>query len=268
MPKARLWLLVGVGLFLIVAGLALLPQLRPPASMPTPTLATTLTIVSSPKVAATSAAAPIMTADEQRVMKDILNSSPQFTATPGDCDRILQSEPWCSVIQNVRRITRSEWEELFPHATFFLVKRHVVGQESRFQQNLLIVEQARERYNAESFQRLLDVNGIVITDGNREIVAKALALMKLADYLEAEIAFSKWGNTDKPASGGMRYNFGLVSWTEIQGLNIEWGFLFYDNSLFRAGAYNLAKNIGNYIDVAFQELPLPSWESLTYRIDR
>jgi hypothetical protein len=114
----------------------------------------------------------------------------------------------------------------------------------------------------------LDVNGIVIADGNREIVAKALVLMKLANYLEAEVAFSNWGNLDKPAPGGMRYNFGLVSWTEIQGLNVEWGFLFYESSLRRSGAYNLAKNTGNYIDVPFQELPLPSWENLTYRRER
>jgi hypothetical protein len=110
--------------------------------------------------------------DEQRVMNDVLNSSPQFTTPSGDCGRILQSEPWCGVVQGVKQITRPEWKALFPQAKFFLVKRNVVGQESGFQQNLLVIEQAEQRYSAETFDSLLKANDIVITDTNRELVIK------------------------------------------------------------------------------------------------
>ena|GEM_PF-372161 len=48
MPKARLWMLVGVGLLLIVASLTMLPQLRSPAIVPTPSFTSTSTLISSP----------------------------------------------------------------------------------------------------------------------------------------------------------------------------------------------------------------------------
>jgi hypothetical protein len=83
----------------------------------------------------------------------------------------------------VRQITRPEWVELFPQAKFFLAAAKSVGGETSTTHNLLVIEQNGQRYQAETFDSLLEANQIVITDQNRELVAKAFALITLKDYL-------------------------------------------------------------------------------------
>jgi len=55
------------------------------------------------------------------------------------------------------------------------------------QGNLLVIEQDGQRYynyDNQTFERLLTTNRIVVTDTNRESVAKAFVLMALPQYLE------------------------------------------------------------------------------------
>jgi hypothetical protein len=203
--------------------------------------------------------------EEEALFQEVIHSDAQFTSNGDTCGKILETEPWCSVVLTVTRVTRPEWTSLFPTTKFFLVKRNVLGQETGFQSNWLIAKQEHQQFTVDTFDKLLTTDGITVTDQNRELIAKAFVSMKLADYLEAEITFSNCGGIDKPAAGGMRYNYGLRVWTAIQGLTIDWGFLYYKGELFRVGAYDLQKNSGNYIPVSFQKVPLPSWEDLTYR---
>jgi hypothetical protein len=193
--------------------------------------------------------------EEQRVMNAVLSSSSQFTISSGDCGRILQSEPWCSVVQDVKHITRPEWETLFPQTKFFLIKRNVVGQESGFQRNMLIAEQAGQQYNADSFQNLLDANSVVITDSNRELVAKAFALMTLPDYLQDEITFSDSKTTDERGIFSFeRFNYTTTAWTKVQGLKIVYLFFFQQGRL-RVVTWNTNKHgTGIYIDVPSRDL--------------
>lgn len=96
------------------------------------------------------------------------------------------------------------------------MKRNVLGQESGFQQNLLIAEQTGQQYNADSFQHLLGANSVVITDTNRELVAKAFVLMTLADYIENQIVFSNWGSSDRPSILRLHYNYALSAWKRFK----------------------------------------------------
>lgn len=260
-PELKLSLIAVIGVALIVLVLTLVQ--RPSQNVPatnTPVKANVNTNVAVSPVSTTPTPAPepTMTAQEQKVAQDVLQSSPQFTVSPGDCNNILETEPWCSVVQDVRQITCPEWEELFPQAKFFLVKRNVVGQESGFRQNLLITEQAGQQYGADTFDHLLNLNGIVITDSNRELVIKAFVLTTLTDYLEQDIAFSNWTQGDWPGRLGRRFTYSLTVWTKIQGLRMKWFFAFENNRLWLARRLlEIDYHIGDYIDVPFEVLPLP-----------
>jgi hypothetical protein len=207
---------------------------------------------------------PTLTA-EVLLARELIQQSGQVVYSAGECDRILKGEPWCSVIKSATGITRPEWKELFPRTNFFLVKTTLYGSESSRQSNWLIVEQDGQRYTAKTFDRLLEANGIAtITDENRELVAKAFALMTIPDYLEAEVAFTKWEEGSWPSSIRLDYNYALTAWTKIQGLKAQWRFLFYEGLLIGANGYVPEYGIGDYIDVPFERLPGPSPDSLSY----
>jgi hypothetical protein len=194
--RSKLGLVAVLGV--IMVGVLLVLRQNPNQNAPLAATSTVPAVVASaipqstPAATSIPAAASTMTADEQRVMDIILSSSPQFTTSSGDCFRILHSEPWCSVVQDARQITRPEWVELFPQTKFFLAAAKSVGGETSTTHNLLVIEQNGQRYQAETFDSLLEVNQIVITEQNRELVAKAFALITLKDYLEEQIDFTDW----------------------------------------------------------------------------
>jgi hypothetical protein len=182
----------------------------------------------------TSGPVPTFTKEEELVATSHHDNS-QSASSPEECVKVLETEPWCSVTKSARRITRPEWEQLFSQTEFYLLKYELYGAgdpHGPLQRTLLIVEQNDQRYTAETFDRLLAANGVTeITDENRELVAKALALMTMADYLEAKVAFIEWLEGDWPASFGRSFNYALVAWTEIQGLQASWGFRFQGGHL-------------------------------------
>ncbi len=249
-PKLKFGLiaLMGVALIVLVLMLAQSPgQNLPVANTPTQ---------SAPAVTAIPAAAPTMTAEEQKAVEDVKRNNPQSASSPDQCPTILQTQPWCSLIGSAKRITRPEWEELFPQAQFFLVPYTLIAQESQQSRHVLVVVQNGQRYSAETFDRLLEVNQIVITDQNRELVAKAFALMTLEDYLGEEVDFTDW-QAGKWESG-YTYDHYLKAWTKVQGIEFWWWFTFENDKLRFVTRTGVSRyHIGNYIDVPLQILPLP-----------
>lgn len=207
---------------------------------------------------------PTLTREEELVIERQHHSS-QSASTPEECTEILKTEPWCSVVKDAVRITRPEWEELFPQAEFFLVKYDLYGGEFVQQRNLLIVEQDDQRYTAETFDHLLEANGITeVTGENRELVARAFALMTIPDYLEEEVVFEQWEEGSWPASFDWHYNYGLTAWTEIQGLTIQWWFMFEDGHLRITDGAVIDRQVGDYIDIPFTELSPPSSDAFLH----
>jgi hypothetical protein len=135
------------------------------------------------------------------------------------CDKILETEDWCNVLRDVSNIIRPEWEELFPKTRFYVVRSMAYTGESEVQNNYLIIEQDGQRYTDKTFDQLLDVNGIVISDENSESVAKALALMTLPDYLGNGITFTKWEKEPTPPPANSEYC--LTAWAKIQGWELN-----------------------------------------------
>jgi len=130
-----------------------------------------------------------MTQKEQALVVERQHHSEQSAASPEQCPTILATQPWCSVVKYATRVTRPEWKALFPRAEFFLVKYDSTskGTWMTTQGNLLVIEQDGQRYynyDNQTFERLLTTNRIVVTDTNRESVAKAFVLMALPQYLE------------------------------------------------------------------------------------
>jgi hypothetical protein len=204
--------------------------------------------------------------EEEALFQEIVRDSPQATTNGSDCGKILETEPWCSVVLTVTRVTRPEWTGLFPTTKFFLVKRNRLGQETGVQRNWLIAKQNGQQFTAETFDQLLTTNGIAIADTNREKVIKAFVLMTLADYIEQDITFSDWTQGDWPAIFKRRFTHSITVWTKIQGLRMKWFFAFENNRLWLASPLlEINYHIGDYIDVPFQILPLPGSTEYLFR---
>lgn len=197
------------------------------------------------------------------VAHDIAQSGGQFTASFSNCLEILENEPSCVVIRTGIQVSRPEWEALFPQAEFYLVKYDLDRGETveRKQGNLLVVEQDGQRLSLfpdRMFEQLLETNRIVITSQNQEQVARALVLMRLPDYLENDIVFSNWREGEW---AGYHFNYALNVWTEINGLEFEWGFWFDNEQLLRAQGFLVRNSVGDYINVSVMS---PSPDTLIY----
>ncbi len=215
---------------------------------------------------ATPEPTPTLTAGEL-LARELIQPRGQVTYSTDECSKILETEPWCTVIKSAAPITRPEWEELLPQTEFFLVKTYLVSggepEEGGGPRNWLIIEHDGQRYTADTFDRLLKANGVItITNENRELVAKAFALMTIPDYLEEEIVFTEWEKGDWPASFGERYNYRLTAWTRILGLRPRWNFIFRDGRLREADGGVLEYQVGDYIDVP--NLMPPSRDAFLY----
>ncbi len=200
---------------------------------------------------ATSAPSPTLTKEEV-LAQTLAQSGGQFTSSVGECSEILKTEDWCGVIKGTVRIIRSEWEELFPETEFYVVGRDLYGGEFVQQRNLLIVEHDGQRYTADTFDRLLKANGVItITNENRELVAKAFALMTIPDYLEEEIVFTKWEEVDMPQAR-YPYNYCVDVWTKIEGLEAIWCFVFRNGQLkISSGPFVQQTGVGDYVPASF-----------------
>jgi hypothetical protein len=183
--------------------------------------------------------------------------TPTPTPTEGELAAAAVGEEYVAY-----RPTEAEWEELLPQTEFYLIglsgRNEIPEYDNSFRQRLIAWYRG-EYYTDEDFGRLLIDNGVTtILDGQEELVAKAFALMTLPNHLDADVAFTDWMEVDWDGRTGP-LDQGLVAWTELQGLEISWGFRFRDGWLeeVRSGGAS-ESGLGDYIDVHYDELPWPA----------
>lgn len=213
-----------------------------------------------------------MSAEEQAVVKERQGDTWAASSREG-CRPILKEHSKCYLPTYAKRITHPEWKALFPGAAFTLVEFEVYGRPEDNphwpkRHNEVFAEQDYERLGLDGFERLLRYNNVwTINDENRELVARAFALMALPDYIEEEIVLSELKEGSWPTYHGLdelNYNYTITAWTQIQGLKIQWFFLFDEEGVWGAWGGVVERNTGNYIDVPFEELPLLSYEGIEY----
>jgi hypothetical protein len=183
-----------------------------------------------------------------------------YFPTVEECNRAVDNKEVenCVAPDSIKQVTRPEWTQLFSHTDFYvigLLGRHEVEIYDNSYRRDLVAWQDGRAYSAETFDTLLKANDIVVTDTNRELVAKALVLMTLPDYLEKGITFSDSENVDEPGVFSFeRFNYTLTAWTELQGLKIPYLFFFQQGQLRIALWKTSEYGTGTYIDVPSGEL--------------
>jgi hypothetical protein len=209
--------------------------------------------------------------EEQLLARQLIEPGGQVVYSDEECDEVFEAgEPWCVVIRSATPITRPEWEELLAETEFYLVKTgsyaNAYPPEPGGSQNWLIVQHQGERFTAETFDELLQSNGIAeITDANRALVAKTLVLMTLRDYLEYDIVLSDLEPRD--VAGGFsfeHYNYGLSAWTRLQGLSLGYLFMFDEGRLRMVKGWIVDYATGEYLDVPYEVVSPPAQYDLNH----
>jgi hypothetical protein len=169
-----------------------------------------------------------------------------------DCDQSClatrQANDSYAEYSTPQKIKRAEWEMLFPNTKFYIAPwvDHYMGRIQR--RNTLFVFQDEQWYEAKTYDLLLEANKVVITDENRELAAKAWALMTIPDYLENEVVFTKWQAVEMPKALH-NFNYCLEGWTKLKGLQIKWWFVFSGTQLKIASGPGIQKyQAGEYLD--------------------
>ncbi len=234
------------------------PTPATPSATPTPTT------VPTPGPSPTPSPIPTMAPWEMEVLERMQRAHSQSAASVEECREVFETEHVCQVYWHARHITRPEWETLFPGAVCYLVKYDRYGGEFIERHNRLVIKQTGDYLSRDDFNSMLEWEQVMITDENRETVARAFVLMSLPDYLDEEIVFSDWEEGSWPAGFGLHYNYAITAWTKIQGLKFQWYFLFDEDGLLAANGFAPEHNVGDYIDVPFEELPVPSRQKLDY----
>jgi hypothetical protein len=247
----RIAVLAAVGVLLVVVVFAVLDRCQGPPGNGTPGPAASPT--------------PELT-EEQALARELIEDEGRVAYSRDECDSVyLRGSRTCIVLQYATEVSLPAWEELLPETDFYLVRARshflsLGGVDSeRF--NYLIVDHGGRRYDLDSFDELLVANGVTaITEQNRELVAQAIALMGLEDYLEDEVSLSPLEEGDWGGPFG-RLNYALTAWTRIQGLEFHWEFRFEDGTLRMAERYTMDSSTGDYVEVSADELPIPGGTS-------
>jgi hypothetical protein len=201
--------------------------------------------------------------EAQALARALIEDQGNVAYSQDDCPSVYRrGTQTCIVLEYATEISLPAWEELLPETEFYLVRARshflsLGGVDSeRF--NYLVVEHGGRRYDLDSFDELLVANGVTaITDENRELVAQAIALMGLEEYLEDEVSLSPLEEGDWEGRFGRRLNYALTAWTRIQGLVFHWRFRFEDGTLRMAERYQRGSWRGDYVEVSADELPIP-----------
>jgi hypothetical protein len=201
--------------------------------------------------------------EAQALARELIEDEGRVAYSRDECDSVyLRGSQTCIVLHYATEVSLPPWEELLPATEFFLVRARVyfagLPDVESERHNYLIVDHGGRRYDLDSFDELLVANGVTaITDENRELVAQAIALMGLEEYLEDEVSLSPLEEGDWEGRFGRRLNYALTAWTRIQGLVFHWRFRFEDGTLRMAERYQRGSWRGDYVEVSADELPIP-----------
>ena len=160
----------------------------------------------------------------------------------------------CMYAGSVESITRPEWEQFFPNTEFFLIRLNAYHPENEYgdfsSRDRLVARQDDRQYNAETFNQLLSVNNIRVTNENYELVAQAFALMTLnAEIFSHEIVFTAWESIDFQDAFS-HYDHQLSAWTELGGQENQWRFGFEEEEMMEImGPYGTDTEIGDYVSL-------------------
>lgn len=246
-------IMLGIALALITACTAAGPT-DPSA------LATTGASTATPLPTASPGPTPTLT-EEQLITAPIrAYFKSNFFSSRADCVQAVDdgTKKGCVYVTDIEPVTRSEWEQLFPDTVFYLVDvggwRSSEGLLAHESQNRglsrhLVARQKGQAYHSETFDRLLEANGITITDTNRELVARSFALMSIPDYLGGDVRFLEWGDVE-PGTYQYNYSHHLKAWTEVWGCEVSWWFVFAGEQMrvvSRTGGPCQVSNHGDYI---------------------
>ncbi|MEE8390640.1 MAG: hypothetical protein V3S14_07590 [Anaerolineae bacterium] len=253
--KTRLILIVALlGIGAIVLAVALAQQEVLPVKLPT---------LFTPKPTPT---------DGEKAAAIMGQQYSNYSSTQAECEQAFESGEVeaCVWPDTIQLVTRLEWEQLFPNTDFYVIEwtgRYQAREYDYYSRRRLAAWQDGQHYTADTFDELLKVNDVVITAENRELVAKALVLMTLHDYIEEDVVFYDWRREDGPwaaplgSSDYLYYNYRITAWTKIQGLEFTWWFLFLEEDqvirLRQARPRLLGRGVGDYIDVSYEVLPPP-----------
>jgi hypothetical protein len=181
-----------------------------------------------------------------------------FYSSRAGCVQAVDDEitEHCVFPTGMKRVTRPEWEQLFPDTVFYLVDiggwRSSEGLLAHESQNSgrrrhLVAWQNGQAYQSETFDRLLEANAVAITDTNREMVARSFALMSISNYLDRDVRFLEWGDVD-PETSRTEYSHYLKAWTETWGCEIVWYFAFADQQMSIVSLWGGPCNVSEYGD--------------------
>lgn len=238
------------------------------SSQVTATTAPNVTVVPTPTRTEAERAGDALGQDYAEKGKDTV----AHFQTVEECIQALFDEQvdGCSAIESATLVTHTVWAELLPNVRFYEVllfgRRQVDGDLGMPSYGyVLLAWQDDQYYQAEDFDRLLIANDITaVTDENRELAAKAFALMTLPGYLGEQVSFTKWEAGDWP-SGWDNYNYYVEAWTKIGGLEIGWWFGFEDNRLRLVTRTNANRGVGDdFIDIPLS-LPIPYGQDYRFR---
>jgi len=181
------------------------------------------------------------------------------------CQAARQAEGSYTEYGTPQQVSCPEWDALFPDTRLYLVPwvDHYKGEKE--QRHDILALYKRHWYDAETFDQLLRVYDITITDDKRELVAKAFVLMTLAGYLDREVVFTDWQHGNWPARFGRSFNYSFTVWTKIQGLKTQWFFSFESNQFKFCRRMDSLYHVGDYIDVPFEILPMPRFTEFFFR---
>src|SRR5512143_3368659 len=158
---------------------------------------------------------PTLTLDEQTILAGI-GAQYEYGLYPSraDCIHAVENGPVesCVFSSGVGRLSRPYLMQLFPNTAFYIADisgwrspDHLLPpqtQDGGTSRQVAAIQNG-EVYEVEDFDRLLETNAIRVTDANRELVARAFALMSIPNYLHGEVRFLSW----KPVPpGNYRYD--------------------------------------------------------------
>jgi hypothetical protein len=245
------------------------PALAPSVTVP-PTqapLATAGTIVTPPPAAGTTTAVPDVRLQQaaEQLSRHFLQEG---MVTSGDaCDQLLK-QGTCEIFQGVSPLLRPEWQQLLPRTDFFLLKSTSVSKPGDVDllvtpAGAVLAQHDNHIYRVNDFPQLLDANGIVISDQNRELVMKAFALMTLGAYLQDDVRFENLEKIDI-REGLNHYTHQLKLWTRLQGIKLVYWFEFYNGRLGDIEGSVIANHKEDYREVPIDQLPLLRDDKISY----